>query len=117
MERPKLPMDDGTAQTAVGVPTPSRAARGSLLSSARDDEGRQPWSLRVAAARSSSAWAKRSNPYEQCERRRETVSSRHCATLTAGLWSEQWGASDCRRRLRFEPNCATKGKFTTAFIR
>src|SRR5271166_1489713 len=34
--------------------------------------------LRVAAARSSSAWAKRSNPYEQCERRRETVSSKHC---------------------------------------
>ena len=28
--------------------------------------------------------AKRSNPYEQCERRRETVSSKHCATLTAG---------------------------------
>ena len=27
---------------------------------------------------------KRSNPYEQCERKRETVSSKHCATLTAG---------------------------------
>ena len=30
--------------------------------------------LRAVAARSSSAWAKRSNPYERCERRRETVS-------------------------------------------
>ena len=54
--------------------------------------------LRVAAARSSSAWAKRSNPYEQCERRRETVSSKHCATLTAGStnsWSIPPRPSSC----------------------
>ena len=89
--------------------------------------------------------AKRSNAYEPCERKRERVSAKHCATLTAGstnsysipprpssrspregrwsgrrcrscsttsgparpmLWSEQWAGSDCRRRLRFEPNSA-----------
>ena len=41
-----------------------------------EGQNRRQWPrgrLRVAAARSSSAWAKRSNPYEQCERRRETA--------------------------------------------
>ena len=42
------------------------------------------WTPSRRAARSSRAWAKRSNPCEQCERRREMVSSKHCATLIAG---------------------------------
>ena len=49
---------------------PSRARRLGLGDLAHKRLGR----LRVAAARSSSAWAKRSNPYEQCERKRVTVS-------------------------------------------
>ena len=75
------------------------------------------WTLRAVAARSSRAWAKRSNPCEQCERRREMVSLPRLRALGVAvlaeaamegrlprgfcvkrltdlpmLWSEQWRA-------------------------